>query len=105
MRTEKADDSERERASIIDHARNAVEAIGRGELEVAEAEVERMRELVEEARTMAVQQRERLLRRLEEAKRAVSEGGERAREQLEAIVRELSSDGGEEAGPDGPGER
>lgn len=105
MRDEMAADYAEERISMLDHARKAMEALGRGELEVAQNEVERLRELVEGAGRMAREQQERLLDELDRIRRAISEGGEEAVQRLARIVGELSRPAGTDAEPlEEPGE-
>jgi hypothetical protein len=84
------EERERERKSMIDHARSALDAIGRGERERAREELKRLSELIEETRTMAQQQRERLQERLADAKEAIDRGSARATELVERLVRDLS---------------
>ena len=84
---------ERERDSMVEHARNALEAIGRGEAERAQDELKRLAELVEDTRAMAQQQRERLQRRLGDAKDAIDRGSARAAELVDGLVQDLSERG------------
>ncbi len=81
---------ENERNSMIEHARQALEALGRGEIEDAQAELRRLSELVERTGALAGQQREVLRGRLREAKEAIDRGSARASELVERLVRELS---------------
>jgi hypothetical protein len=80
----------RDRVSMLDHARSAIDAVARGDVDSAQAELKRLSELIEETRTMAQQQRERLQQRLGEAKEAIDRGSARAGDALEGLVRELS---------------
>ncbi len=83
-------EEERHRVSMLDYARDAAEAIGRGELERAEADLERLGELLEETRQIAESHRQRLIGQLEAAKEAMARGGERAREEVDDLIRMLS---------------
>ncbi len=81
---------EPERTSMLECARNAAEAIGRGEMERAQAELDRLSHMLQEARHMTESQRQRLLDQLESAKRAVSRSAQRAQEEIDDLVQMLS---------------
>lgn len=83
--------------SMADVARDAAEAIGRGELDRAQADLERLRELLEQTGKTADQQRQRLIRQLERAEESVTQGSSKANEEIEGLVRMLSRDGEREA--------
>jgi len=85
IRSEMAQERESERESLIEHARNAIEALGRGELERAEAELDRLGELAGETRTLAAEQRQRLQQLLAEAKDAVARGSSKASDIVEDL--------------------
>ena len=79
-----------DRESMLEHARRALEAVGRGELEAAEDELDRLGELIEEGRTVAADERDRLTRRLASARRAVAEGSASAADFVRDLVDDLS---------------
>jgi predicted component of type VI protein secretion system len=76
--------------SMLECARDAAEAIGRGETERAEAELERLRTMLRDARQMTRDQRQRLIDQLEAAKRAISRSAERAQEEINELIQMLS---------------
>ncbi len=78
------------RESVLEHARAALEALGRGELEVAQRELDRAGELIEETRTLAAAERDRLTRRLAAARKAVAEGSATATDFVRELVQDLS---------------
>jgi hypothetical protein len=79
-----------DRESMLEHARRALEALGRGELEVAEDELDRLGELIDQGRTVAADERDRLTRRLASARRAVAEGSASAADFVRDLVDDLS---------------
>ncbi len=83
-------EGEHDRVSMLDYARDAAEAIGRGELERAEADLERLAELLKESKEIAESYRQRLISQLEAAKQAMARGGERAKEEVDHLIRMLS---------------
>jgi hypothetical protein len=82
--------AEPERTPMLECARNAAEAIGRGEMERAQAELERLSGMLQEARHVTESQRQRLLDQLESAKRAVSRSAQRAQEEIDDLIQMLS---------------
>jgi hypothetical protein len=76
--------------SMLECARDAAEAIGRGEMERAEAALERLRSMLEDAGHMTESQRQRLVDQLESAKRAISRSAERAQEEVEDLIQMLA---------------
>jgi len=76
--------------SMLDYARDAAEAIGRGEIARARADLERVSEMARETREMAEERRRQLAEQVRAAEQAVSRGGEAARERIDALVRFLS---------------
>lgn len=86
-----------DRDSMADVARDAAEAIGRGELDRAQADLERLRELLEQTGQMADQQRQRLIRQLERAREAIAQGSSKAGEEIENLVHMLSRGGERDA--------
>jgi len=83
--------------SMADVARDAAEAIGRGELDRAQADLERLGELLEQTGEMADQQRQGLIRQLERARESIAQGSSKANEEIENLVRMLSREGEREA--------
>lgn len=75
---------------MLEHARAALEAVGRGELEVAERELDRLAQLVAQARTLAADERDRLTRRLGAARKALADGSATAVDFLQDLVQDLS---------------
>ena len=86
-----------ERDSMADVARDAAEAIGRGELDRAQADLERLGELLEQTGQLADQQRQRLIRQLGRARESIARGSSKANEEIENLVRMLSRRGEQEA--------
>jgi len=86
-----------DRDSMADVARDAAEAIGRGELDRAQADLERLRELLEQTGQMADQQRQRLIRQLERARESIAQGSSKAGEEIENLVHMLSRGGERDA--------
>ena len=79
-----------DRESMLEHARRALEALGRGELEVAEDELERLDELIDQGQTVAAEERDRLARRLASARAAIAEGSATAADFVRDLVEDLS---------------
>jgi len=79
--------------SMADVARDAADAIGRGELDRAQADLERFGELLEQTGKMADQQRQRLIRQLERTRESIAQGSSKANEEMGNLVRMLSRDG------------
>jgi hypothetical protein len=100
LRAQLREDRQPTRRSMVEHARNALEALGRGESERAQEELDRLGELIEQTQTMAGQKRDRLRQRLAQAKEAVARGGARASELLADLLRELSPDRAQEKPPE-----
>jgi len=90
IRSQMVQERENERESMIEHARNAIEALGRGELKRAEAELDRLSELMEDTRELAGEQRRRLQDLLAEARVAVAQRGARASKLLEDLRDDLT---------------
>ncbi len=86
-----------DRDSMADVARDAAEAIGRGELDRAQADLERLGELLEQTGQLADQQRQRLIRQLGRARESIARGSSKAKEEIENLVRMLSRRGEQEA--------
>ena len=86
-----------DRDSMADVARDAAEAIGRGELDRAQADLERLRELLEQTGQMADQQRQRLIRQLERARESIAQGSSKAGEEIDNLVHMLSRGGERDA--------
>jgi multidrug resistance efflux pump len=80
--------------SMMDYARDAAEAIGRGEIARAQADLERIGEMAQETRQMADERRRQLVAQIQAAQEAVSRGGEAAREKIERLVQFLTPGGG-----------
>jgi hypothetical protein len=78
------------RMTMLDYARDAAEAIGRGEIARARADLERVSEMAREARGIAEERRRQLAEQVRAAEEAVSRGGEAARNKIDALVRFLS---------------
>jgi multidrug resistance efflux pump len=79
-----------DRESMLEHARRALDALGRGELEVAEDELDRLDELIDEGQTVAAEERDRLARRLASARAAIKEHSTTATEFVRDLVDDLS---------------
>jgi signal transduction histidine kinase len=90
LREELASQRGEARLSMLDYARDAAEAIGRGEIARARADLERLSEMAQETKQMADQQRRQLAAQIEAARQAVSRGGEDARRKADDLVRLLS---------------
>ena len=86
-----------DRDSMADVARDAAEAIGRGELDRAQADLERLGELLEQSGQLADQQRQQLIRQLGRARESIARGSSKANEEIENLVRMLSRRGEQEA--------
>jgi len=86
-----------DRDSMADVARDAAEAIGRGELDRAQADLERLGELLEQTGQLADQQRQQLIRQLGRARESIARGSSKANEEIENLVRMLSRRGEQEA--------
>jgi hypothetical protein len=84
------------RMTMLDYARDAAEAIGRGEIARARADLERVSRMAGEAREMAEGRRRELIAHVRAAKEALARGGEAARERIDAVVRFLSPNGPKE---------
>jgi len=89
--------------SMLEHAEAALRALGRGELEVAEEELDRVAELIEETRTLAADERDRLTRRLAAARKAITDGSATAVDFLQDLIQDLSHLRGGES-PEGDAE-
>ncbi|MDH4178937.1 MAG: hypothetical protein OEV33_00385 [Armatimonadota bacterium] len=86
-----------DRDSMADVARDAAEAIGRGELDRAQADLQRIGELLEQTGQMADQQRQRLIRQLERARESIAQGSSNAGEEIENLIHMLSRGGDRDA--------
>jgi len=78
------------RESMLDRAGAALEALRQGDLRRAQEELDRLRDMIEQAETIGAQQRDRLLRRLAAAREAVARGGARAGEVIEELGRDVA---------------
>lgn len=76
--------------SLAAHARSALRAFERGQMEEAQEELDRLGDLIEGARTTAGEQGERLARRLAEAKEAVAARSAEASERIRDLLREIT---------------
>jgi len=76
--------------SLAAHARSALRAFERGQMEEAQEELDRLGDLIEGARTTAGEQGERLARRLAEAKEAVAVRSAEASERIRDLLREIT---------------
>ena len=90
LRTNMQESSRDERISLAEYARDAAEAIGRGELDRAQTDLERIGEILEQSGQMADQQRHRLIRQLERTREAISRGSSKANEEIENLAQMLS---------------
>lgn len=90
LRQETAVGRESGLASMLECARDAAEAIGRGETERAEAELDRLHAMVRDAGQMTQDQRQRLMDQVEAAKKAISRSAERAQTELTELIQMLS---------------
>jgi len=86
LREERFGDAANEQVALAEYARDAAEAIGRGEIERAKQSLKRMDELLEEKRERAGEYRQLLTRQLEAAQDAVASGGAKASEEIEKLV-------------------
>jgi hypothetical protein len=89
------------RISMVDYARDAAEAIGRGEIARAQTDLKRLGEMAQETKQMADGRRRQLAAQIDAARQAVSKGGEDARRKVEELARLLSH----ERPKDDPSER
>jgi len=78
------------RESMLEHARAALEALGRGETELAERELDRLAQLVEQTRTVAADEHDRLTRRLAAARKALADRSATAVDFVQDLVQDLS---------------
>ncbi len=78
------------RESMLEHARAALEALGRGEIELAQRELDRLAELLEQAQTIAADEHDRLRRRLAAARKALADGSATAADFVRDLVQDLS---------------
>lgn len=76
--------------SMLKHARAAVNALERGDLERAQQELDRLADLMQQTQIMDGPRRERLRDTIEAAREAVARGGTKAIELLEELQRTLS---------------
>jgi multidrug resistance efflux pump len=90
LREELARERGEVRMTMLDYARDAAEAIGRGEIARARADLERVSQMARETREIAEERRRQLVAQVRAAEEAVSRGGEAARERIDAVVRFLS---------------
>ena len=79
-----------EKDSMVKHARAAVEALERDDLESAQQELDRLADLMQQTQIMDGPQREHLHETIEAAREAVARGGTKAIELLEELQRALS---------------
>ena len=85
------------RESMLEHARAALEALGRGEIELAEQELDRLAELIEQTRTVAADEHDRLTRRLAAARKALADHSATAVDFVQDLVQDLSRPSGGES--------
>ncbi len=78
------------RDTMIEHARAALDALERGDLRRAQAELDRVGALIDESRSMAVQRRADLRERLEAARKAIAQSSASASQRVEELVRSLA---------------
>jgi multidrug resistance efflux pump len=78
-----------ESQSLADHARAALDAVKRGESERAQAELDRLAELVEESKSIVGEKRDEVRRRLGDAREAVAKGSADARDRVNELLRVL----------------
>lgn len=90
LRKELAGEGVEARLTMLDYARDAAEAVGRGEIARARADLERISRMASETREIAEERRRQLATRVQAAEEAISRGGEAARERVDALVRFLS---------------
>lgn len=79
-----------DRESMLEHARAALEALGRGEIESAERELDRVGELIEHTRTAATNEHDRLRRRLAAARNALADRSASAADFVQDLIEDLS---------------
>jgi hypothetical protein len=78
-------------SSLADYARDAAEAMGRGEVDRAAADLRSLEDALTDTKEAADQQREKLLEQVRAAREAVSRGRDQAKDEIERLVRMLSS--------------
>jgi hypothetical protein len=78
--------------SMTDYARDAAEAVGRGEIARAQEDLRRIGEMAQETKRMAEERKRQLADRVEAARQALSRGREDARRKVEEVARFLSHD-------------
>lgn len=78
--------------SMTDYARDAAEAVGRGEIARAQEDLRRIGEMAQETKRMAEERKRQLTDRVEAARQALSRGREDARRKVEEVARFLSHD-------------
>jgi hypothetical protein len=78
--------------SMTDYARDAAEAVGRGEIARAQEDLRRIGEMAQETKRMADERKRQLADRVEAARQALSRGREDARRKVEEVARFLSHD-------------
>ncbi|MFB3881833.1 MAG: hypothetical protein ACE149_11250 [Armatimonadota bacterium] len=78
--------------SMADYARDAAEAVGRGEIARAREDLRRIEEMAQQTRRMAQEQKRQLADRLESAREALSKGREEAKRKADELARFLSHD-------------
>lgn len=76
--------------ALAAHARSALRAFQRGQIEKAQKELDRLGDRLEEARATAGEQGEVLARRLAEAQEAVAARSAEASERIGELLREIS---------------
>ena len=82
--------NESRQMSMLDYARDAADAIGRGEIARAKSDLDRISRMAAETKQMAEERRQEITARIREAEEAVSRGGAAAREKVGGLVRFLS---------------
>ena len=78
--------------SMADYLRDAGDALGRGEIVRAQADLGHLSEMAHETKQMADEQRRRLLAEIESARQSVAKGEADARRKLDQIARLLSQE-------------
>ncbi len=92
LRKDLAEQRGETRLSMADYARDAAEAFGRGEIARAQADLERLSEMAQEAKQLADERRRQLLDQVQAARDAVAKGEADSRRRLDQIARLLSQE-------------
>ncbi len=89
------------RMTMADYARDAAEAIGRGEIARAQADLKRLGEMAQQTRQMAEERKRQLVAQVQAAQQAVAQGSESARRKVDEIARFLSRERPKDDHPSG----